>query len=884
MQEWQGWSFTTMSFWTSADTQDRGNFTRASGVFAVADPDEWDDRNRPSASGRFHSVLRAPQVLVPAGTALYLSFDSHYRQEGTQKAEVRASWNGRAAEVLMRYDSTASSANRGIDAEDQSVALTLPPPAADSWLRLEWAMLDAVNNWYWAIDNIVLGDELPPTVGAIARVGPLVRFADRDRAATVLFQTEEPCVCFVEFGRVEPHETRVSEEAPTREHSLELTGLEPDTTYQYRLGRVREGGAEEVSEPYLLETSFDWGPGPAPDRPSPYGADSLSELYENAASAIADRWGDGKGVCLVLACGEGRLAYELAKRTRLRIVGVDEDPAQVAAARRALDRAGLYGWRVAIHQADPDRLPLPRYGANLIVCDGLLRTGRPWGAAAELERVLRPSGGRILVGAPANAPHPPVADELADWISAAADLSGYQISTEAGAVWIELTRPSLAGAGEWTHFYANPANTACSEDELISHPMGILWFGRPGPRLMINRHSRPMSSLFKDGRLFCPGDDRVIALDAYNGTALWDLCVPGSRRLGAFKGSGQMVVREDLLYIAVRDHCLGVNVTDGMPAAVFPAPQLIDGQLMHWGYLASVDDLLLGTGQDPAASFYDYTALGNADLIEGDDRALMISEYIFALDRQTQEERWRHREGSILNSTVTIGGGRLYFLENAALPVATGPWEGPGRRTVSSFCQGGARLVALDLRTGEVLWREPVVLPYSQMMYLSYSREILLFVGSFNQNGHAFYGLIAHDAATGRPAWKNQYDSGYGTGGSHGEQWQRPVIADGVIYMLNASAYDLATGAKRPFSVSRGAGGCGTISGSKKYLFARGSNPRMYAMRASGSVSGDLLTSVTRPGCFINIIPAGGLVMIPESSSGCTCDYPLQMSVVFAPR
>jgi hypothetical protein len=41
---------------------------------------------------------------------------------------------------------------------------------------------------------------------------------------------------------------------------------------------------------------------------------------------------------------------------------------------------------------------------------------------------------------------------------------------------------------------------------------------------------------------------------------------------------------------------------------------------------------------------------------------------------------------------------------------------------------------------------------------------------------------------------------------------------------------------------------------------------------------------VTRPGCWINIIPAGGLVIVPEGSSGCTCGYPLQMSLALVPR
>jgi len=77
--------------------------------------------------------------------------------------------------------------------------------------------------------------------------------------------------------------------------------------------------------------------------------------------------------------------------------------------------------------------------------------------------------------------------------------------------------------------------------------------------------------------------------------------------------------------------------------------------------------------------------------------------------------------------------------------------------------------------------------------------------------------------------------------------------------------------------------GCGGISGSANYLFGRGSNPRYYPITAESS-EGIQLTEVTRPGCWINIIPAGGLVLIPESSSGCTCGYAVQTSLAFAQK
>ena len=46
----------------------------------------------------------------------------------------------------------------------------------------------------------------------------------------------------------------------------------------------------------------------------------------------------------------------------------------------------------------------------------------------------------------------------------------------------------------------------------------------------------------------------------------------------------------------------------------------------------------------------------------------------------------------------------------------------------------------------------------------------------------------------------------------------------------------------------------------------------------------DKITYATRPGCWLNMIPACGLLLIPESSSGCMCNYAVQTSLAFRPK
>ena len=44
------------------------------------------------------------------------------------------------------------------------------------------------------------------------------------------------------------------------------------------------------------------------------------------------------------------------------------------------------------------------------------------------------------------------------------------------------------------------------------------------------------------------------------------------------------------------------------------------------------------------------------------------------------------------------------------------------------------------------------------------------------------------------------------------------------------------------------------------------------------------LTTVSRPGCWINTLAVGGLVVIPEASAGCTCGYSIQTSLALSPE
>jgi hypothetical protein len=107
----------------------------------------------------------------------------------------------------------------------------------------------------------------------------------------------------------------------------------------------------------------------------------------------------------------------------------------------------------------------------------------------------------------------------------------------------------------------------------------------------------------------------------------------------------------------------------------------------------------------------------------------------------------------------------------------------------------------------------------------------------------------------------------------------RPLINDGTIY-AQGGAWDLLTGSDRKFDLKRSYG-CGQIAGSAYLMVYRSATLGYHDLlkpEATVSYGG------IRPGCWINAIPAGGVVLVPDATSGCQCSYLNQAWIALQPR
>ena len=185
MPEWRTWAIVDFEWWTrTAEDQRRSEFTgvhndgKGEGKGAVSDPDEWDDwegNGDPDAQSRWNGHLITPPIKIKgaAEKSLVLKLDSSWRPEDTQNAEIIVSFDGGKEEQILFFKSVGIDAGAHTlvtiptlklkeekinDGEQINETLEIPidNPAGAAEMVISFGVIDAQNDWWWAIDNIEL--------------------------------------------------------------------------------------------------------------------------------------------------------------------------------------------------------------------------------------------------------------------------------------------------------------------------------------------------------------------------------------------------------------------------------------------------------------------------------------------------------------------------------------------------------------------------------------------------------------------------------------------------------------------------------------------------------------------------------------------------------
>ena len=185
MPEWRTWAIVDLEWWTrTAEDQRRSEFTgvhndgKGVGKGAVSDPDEWDDwagNGDPDALSRWNGHLITPPIKIKGAAAesLVLTLDSSWRPEDTQNGEITVSFDGGKEEQILFFKSVGIDAGAHTlvtiptlklkedkinDGEQINETLEIPidNPAGVAEMTISFGVIDAQNDWWWAIDNIKL--------------------------------------------------------------------------------------------------------------------------------------------------------------------------------------------------------------------------------------------------------------------------------------------------------------------------------------------------------------------------------------------------------------------------------------------------------------------------------------------------------------------------------------------------------------------------------------------------------------------------------------------------------------------------------------------------------------------------------------------------------
>ncbi len=530
--------------------------------------------------------------------------------------------------------------------------------------------------------------------------------------------------------------------------------------------------------------------------------------------------------------------------------------------------------------------PYAPYLFNLVIDVEGLKTGESGGRIRELVRVTKPCGGTAVIGKG-------VSPEALTFIK---KLNGVCIQKKEFAL---VRRGLPPGAANWTDQYATPANTSCSEDLLVKPPFGVLWYGGPGPRKRIDRHSTPPNPLCVNGIVYTIGYDLVMAFDAFNGVTYWERELPGATRSHLPDDTSNLVADETGLFIVVdKKRVLHLDPQTGETLKTYTPPQRKGASYNFWSWITKVDHLLLGT-----------RAMVNERRREADRKR---SEGIFAIDISKGSVQWQRTGLDIDHNGVAVSDAMLFYadrittgkqrkeaLKNAAacgVPEAQPTFDRRGDPVAPDL----RMIVAVDVQTGKTVWRVPFnISDITQADLPALGRQSavncmvkngVLVVHGDGSIGHPhrefLHGefkrraLYAFDAKNGAFLW-----------GGRKNYRKRPVIAGTTIY-AEPFAWELVTGKqvyvdnplsgrKQPFDFHRGYIGCGHFVASAASLF--GSKEGLGCIPVGGRPCFTSFSGMAF-GCSLGAVPANGVLVVPEGRSGCTCATPLYTSIGLYPK
>ncbi len=678
-------------------------------------------------------------------------------------------------------------------------------------------------------------------------IGPYLQFTDYDKAV-VRWQTKQACPTILEYFDTDTNKIiRKINDTKGTVHEVSLSGLKRNHLYKYHVV-VDINGQKKFTKDFDIDTFFNYELYSINPPKSPF--EQSSSQYSKLAEEILSKIDFRKGVCLVIGAGEGQLAYELARRSKFYVAGIDDDKSKIDSGRKKLLKSGVYCSRLYLRCVDNIKeLDFPKCSANLVV--------------ANADKL------------PANA------SELLT------PINGVLVVYNANGIIDVKKRGKLKGTGTWVHMYGNIGNAGWNGETLAGakqvSDFDTQWVGRPGPRFRQDRQGRESSPLAINGRLFEEGLNHIIAIDAYNGTILWSIEAEGVNRFNVLRDCCNWCADDKYIYLVVRDKCWKISQLNGSIDKFYNLnlKGTNSKYKYEWDYIGRYDNVLLGSAVRKGSIYRQWWGnIGWYDWRNDSIRAKVCSDNLFALDVKTGKTLWTYHNGVIISSTVVVGDGHIYFLESRNKKIIADK----KRKIANPKLWDDVFMVALDVKTGKKLWEyRPDIMPGIEVVYMVYGDKHIAICTSKGKAGakkkdkiKGYYNLTVYKPEKDGFVWQRNFPW---HSDHHGGHLSRPVIIDGIIY-VRPRAFTLNEG--NEIKTYNFWGACGTYSAYKYGLiFRRGGVISIWAVPNGKIVSG---WKRLRPSCWLSAIPACGMMLAPEGGGGCSCGVWMETSVGFIPR
>ena len=554
-----------------------------------------------------------------------------------------------------------------------------------------------------------------------------------------------------------------------------------------------------------------------------------------------------KGMVALTGKNSVQMALDLAANTDLTAALFSFDADEALSWRKALYEAGVYGSRVTVYHAESiEELPIALNTFNYIYTasddeklnDALCALVKPEGFIA--------SNGLLRTSAAYKE----------------GKLDGLNVLHKAG------TQES----GEWRSQYGNGGNTTYTGEGLnglsSTDKLKLQWIGRPGGSFGIDRNPRMPAPLAARGRLFHQGMNRMAALDSHNGTILWSLEIPDLRRVNIPRDASNWCTDGENLYTAVKDQMLIIDCRDGSIRGSIKVP---NSSSFDWGYIGEEKDRIYGSAVRKNSQYSDYwTGASWYDKMDDHSTAKVCSTSFFVFSKKDGKALWRYRKGLILNTSISYLNDKIYFIECRHPDMLALKQS----RTADVRLWEQQFLVCLDAESGKVIYEKAIDTPDGTVVFYLQVSENGIFATASNSKERKYF--ITAFSLSGTKVWQSENSW---PGGDHSAHMLHPVIIDERIY-LEPFAYDAATG-KNLFKGIGRREGCHIYVGFKQGLLFRGTNRQISIW--SKETKKTSAWKRLRPSCWLSMLPANGLVLVPEGGGGCSCGGWMETSLGFTP-